>query len=216
MAPLQPDPSETHAVIPCRGMDGRCPNTLLCDPGLAREVEDVVARSGWPEFLAERLKGPPRPHHRFRIALAGCANSCSQPRIMDFSLVRACAPRPPLACEACGVCATACPDQALEMPGGDAPPLLHASRCLACGLCIRACPGGEMAVAAEGFRVLVGGKLGRRPCLAAELPGLYEREEALEVLRVLLEAWMAAWRPGLRLGDVANEIIPGLPRAGPR
>ena len=213
-------PSDTHAIIPCLGVCGDCPNTLLCDPGLALEMEAMASRSGWPEFLAKRVDGPIRPHQQFRIAVAGCANGCSQPHIMDFALIRAWVPFLPPECEACGACAGACPDRALKMPGPvphmskDAPPLLDPNRCLACGRCVRACPSKVVAVKQEGFRVLVGGKLGRRPRLASELPGLYGREQALLVLRAVLEGWMTAWRPGLRLGDVAEEIIPELPLAG--
>ena len=209
----QNNPPDTHSITPCRGIGGDCPNTLLCDPDLTREMEAMVSLSNWPDFLAERMRGPIRPHHQFRIAVAGCANGCSQPHIMDFALIRAYTPRPPLECEACGACAETCPDRAITMPGNGAAPLLDTGRCLGCGRCIRACPTGVMTVKHEGVRVLVGGKLGRRPRLATEMPGLYQREEALLVLEALLKGWMAAWRPGLRLGDVVQDIIPGLPLA---
>jgi anaerobic sulfite reductase subunit C len=205
---------DTHAILPCRGTCGDCPNTLMCDPALAPEMEAIVSLSGWPEFLTKRVGSPIRPHHQFRIAVAGCANGCSQPHIMDFALIRACVPCPPLECEACGACVEACPDRVLKMPGQGVAPLLDSDRCLHCGRCVRACPSRVMAVKQEGFRILVGGKLGRRPRLASELPGLYHREEALLVLRVLLEIWMAAWRPGLRLGDLASEMISKLPMPG--
>ncbi len=220
MPQSQHGPPDTHAIIPCRGVCDDCPNTLLCDHGLVPEMETIVSLSGWPEFLTERVGNPVRPHHQFRIAVAGCANGCSHPHIMDFALIRACVPCPPLECEACGACAEACPDRAITMPGpvphmlNDAPPLLDSSRCLNCGRCVLACPSKVLAVKQEGFRILVGGKLGRRPKLALELPGLYQREEALLVLRALLKGWMEVWRPGLRLGDVACEIIPKLPLAG--
>jgi anaerobic sulfite reductase subunit C len=207
------DPPDTHAITPCRGVCGDCPNTLLHDPSLVQEIETIVLRSGWPEFLTEHLSGPIRPHHQFRIAVAACANGCSQPHIMDFALIRASAPRSPLECEACGACVEACPDRALAMPGKGAPPLLDSSRCLNCGRCVRACPSKVMGVKQEGFRILVGGKLGRRPKLAAELSGLYQREKVLLVLEALLKGWMAAWRPGLRLGDVVEEVIQELPLA---
>lgn len=61
-----------------------------------------------------------------------------------------------------------------------------------------------MTVAARGFRVLVGGKLGRRPCLARELEGLYTPEQALRILNACLRAHQETWRPGLRFADVVT------------
>lgn len=199
------DPS--FDIRSCRGAAGGCRFALSApDHDPLRELALTVAATGWPNFLRENTNSRINHHARLNLALAACPNGCSRPQVADFALVRARLPRLPDAsagCGACGQCEGACPDAAIAMDNGL--PLLDTAACLACGQCRRACPEGAIGVASEGWRIMVGGKLGRRPRLAMELPGLHGLQAAMGCLAALTEAFMAAHRPGLRVADLVAQ-----------
>ena len=56
--------------------------------------------------------------------------------------------------------------------------------CQKCGRCIAVCPSGTIKQGQKGFRVQLGGRLGRHPRLGMELPGILKPEQVLEVLRL--------------------------------
>lgn len=176
----------------CRGVEtGECPHVQpLGDPELADKLAAVVRESGWSERLRATLPEKIHRHRRLNIVLAGCANGCSRPAIADLGLLRARRPSlaRPEACVSCGVCVEACPDKALEAHEGR--PFMNAARCLACGHCIDQCPEGALAAEAEGWRAQIGGRLGRRPRLAEELPGLFDDAQALDLARRAIERLM--------------------------
>ena len=73
--------------------------------------------------------------------------------------------------------------------GGD--PIIDREKCLSCGQCISVCPGGVLGAETKGYRILLGGKLGRRPQLARELEGIYSKEEALRVVDRCLDHYLS-------------------------
>lgn len=193
-------PLPAHAIKVCRGAV-RCPHAVAGSDQTAA-LEAVVAASGWPAFLAGRTH-PIRHHHQFRITVASCPNGCSQPHIADFGLVGAARiGLDPEACSECGLCLAACAEKALSLDAGIR---LDRSLCLHCAACARVCPTGALRVDGAGYRVLIGGKLGRHPRLAHEL-GTFELPQALDILGRVLRLLMEHHRPGLRLGDLVEEI----------
>ncbi|QJT10995.1 4Fe-4S dicluster domain-containing protein [Oceanidesulfovibrio marinus] len=196
----------TYRIEPCRGCSGQCPHALPAPEGFTRSIDAAVAASGWPVFLNDACAPrPPRHHEQFRIAVACCANGCSRPHIADIGLIFSQRPAVPESCSGCGACIAACPDKALA-PGPDGAPSLDHSRCLACGKCIAACPEGAMTVAESGCRFMVGGKLGRRPRLATELPGLLDPRLLPGRVSGWLEVFIAGYEPGLRFGDLVGRM----------
>jgi len=181
----------------CRGVRGECPNALPLPEDLLPRLDATLAASPWLQELAARRKSGLRPHQLFRVAVSACANGCSRPQVADLGLLGACRPQAPEACSGCGACVQACPDGLVEMacaPGGQTP-VIDAGGCLDCGQCVRACPEGSMTAAATGLRVQLGGKLGRRPLLAAELPGVLDAGMAVFALErslAALHAWNSA------------------------
>jgi len=73
-----------------------------------------------------------------------------------------------------------------------------------CGACIRACPRGTLQELRHGYRILVGGRLGRHPQLGTELSGIYDETESLELVRRIVSWYLANARVGERLADVLN------------
>jgi len=88
----------------------------------------------------------------------------------------------------------------LEEP--DASPIIDFSLCVACGQCIAVCPTGTLAVNKQGYRILLGGKLGRHPMLASELPGIFTEEETLAIVARCITYYKAHSRNGERFADL--------------
>jgi dissimilatory sulfite reductase (desulfoviridin) alpha/beta subunit len=64
------------------------------------------------------------------------------------------------------------------------------------------CPTGTIVKGAQGYRVLVGGKLGRHPRLASELEGIHSKEEAFRLVEKCLDHYMEHNREGDRFGQI--------------
>jgi len=76
------------------------------------------------------------------------------------------------------------------------------SKCDGCGQCIPACTTGTLQEAAHGYRILVGGKLGRHPRLGRELSEIYGLEEALKVIDRCLDHYQRNCLSGERFGEI--------------
>lgn len=203
----------THAVSQCRGgQSGSCPFRLESPEDLVARLEAAVLASGWPEFLRSELGGEIRHHHVFQISVASCANGCSRPHIADLGLIAAVELAfDPVRCNGCGRCVESCPDQAIALVSRDSGENLvrvDQERCLGCGRCVAACASAShepaLTTARTGFRVLLGGKLGRRPVLARELEGLQSAEQATRILASCLRAHREGWSPGSRFADLVS------------
>ena len=176
---------------------------------LLAALRGAMENSGWPAFAAEKTGGVIRRHDAFSVALAGCANACSNPHIADLGLVAvwrpeinapACAGK--LACakgDAAAPCAAACPESAVKFVSRK--PSIDRKTCLDCGRCIKACPHLALSSGPRGWRVYVGGRLGRHPRLAAAMPGLVQSRELPQILAACLDLHMKHHRPGTRFGD---------------
>lgn len=204
-----------YQVETCFGRNG-CPNRVTMDDGLAEALEQALARRNLKGFLKERVEGPLKMHHEFRVSVADCPNACSRPQIVDFGVIGAC--RPTLTgetCTRCGACVEACQERAVELPddAGDRPRIIE-KLCVGCGKCVSVCPFGTIGEARRGYRVLIGGKLGRHPRLAREMPGIYNAREVLDFLHRCLEITFAHNRRGERFGEVLDRtgwesVMPG-------
>jgi len=189
--------TKLYTIERCRN----CPNAIVD----MERVEEIITRIfnevQFDQRQKDRLQTDRPLHHQiFRAAIAGCPNSCSQPQIKDFGVQGQMAPAPGEGCDLCGVCAAACPDRCIDLCGDG--PVIDQTRCLNCGVCIRLCPTGAMRVSGQGYRVLAGGKLGRRPRLATVELELAGDKELGECLRDLLKLLFHHGSPGERLGQI--------------
>ncbi len=191
-------------VETCFGPSG-CPNRAIEDNDFAQELEERFQRRNWREFLKGRVTGPLKMHHEFRISLSDCPNACSRPQIADIGLIGLRQPRiTSAACSRCRDCVEACREEAISLPETSEGPVLDGDKCLACGQCLEVCPTGTLGQAARGYRILLGGKLGRHPQLGRPLEGIFSKEEALDLVDRYLDFYQEHSQGGERLGALLN------------
>ncbi len=185
-------------LVRCRG----CHNTVIDPADVAKTIIDALESVEFEKRLAARLNKPRPLHHELmHLAIAGCPNGCTQPQIKDFAAVGQVVVDAGPGCTRCGACVKACPDDCISL-GGDGP-VLDRDLCLNCGLCQKACLEGVLTAAGRGCRVLAGGKLGRRPRLAATMVPVASREQVADSVRECAELFLARGRLAycLRTGE---------------
>jgi len=183
---------------------GGCPNSLMDVSELSDRIEEILLKENIRFFLKEKVEGPLKFHHEFRVSISGCPNACSRPQIVDIGIIGASIPGiSGDNCSQCGECKRACKEDAVSLNSGL--PCIDDSKCISCGQCIRACPEGIIDECRKGFKILIGGKLGRHPRLAVEIPGIFSIEETLEKVRLLIRFYKDKSVEGERFGAVLEK-----------
>ncbi len=205
------EPTPAYSVETCMGSDS-CPNNLIKDYQLVEQLERMLAERNLAAFFRKKVKGPLKFHHRFSIVIAGCPNACSRPQIADLGIIGVSQPRTSEEpCSGCGACVENCPDQAITLGEDGRTPEISTPPCLACGQCSQTCPTGTLIERERGFRLLVGGKLGRHPQLGRELAGIYSATETLTVAGTCLDIFQQHNQHGERFGEVLHRLGPQSP-----
>jgi dissimilatory sulfite reductase (desulfoviridin) alpha/beta subunit len=186
----------------CFGPNG-CPNRAAISDGLLQKIEALLKAQDLLGFLKTHVEGELKFHHEFRISLADCPNACSQPQIKDIGIIGACTPgltdEP---CTLCEACVQACKENAITLETAQESPQIDMDACLYCGKCIQACPTGTIDEGTKGYRVQLGGKLGRHPRLARELPGIFSEEQVLGIVTECLQFYKRNSKHGERFGEI--------------
>lgn len=191
-----------YQIETCFGPSG-CPNRAVISDDLIERIESIVKNEDLLAFLEQTVKGDLKFHHEFRITLADCPNACSQPQIKDIGILGACAPAiTEEACTLCEACVEACKEDAIRLDHEPDGPVIDDVRCLYCGKCIGACPSGTIVEGKKGYRIQLGGKLGRHPQLARELPGIYDENQVLEIVQECLDFYKKNSKHGERFGQI--------------
>ena len=191
-----------YQVETCFGPSG-CPNRAVVSDRLLEQIESLLKKEDLLGFLKEHVKGDLKFHHEFRVTLADCPNACSQPQIKDIGIIGACSPELTTeACSQCEACVEACREDAITLTSEDEFPQIDYGKCLYCGKCMQVCPTGTIVEGTKGFRVQLGGKLGRHPQLAKELPGIYNEEQVLLIVKECLQFYKQTSKQGERLGQI--------------
>ena len=182
--------------------EGGCPNAIVSG-GIQKKIEEMLQKEDLLGFLKNRADGEVRFHHEFKITVSDCPNACSQPQIKDIGIIAAKAPRlTGNECVRCMECVRTCKENAILFNEPDVFPALDVARCVSCGQCITACPTETLHAKKQGYRILLGGKLGRHPRLASELTGIFTEEETLAIVNRCITYYKAESGRGERFADL--------------
>lgn len=183
---------------------GNCPNSVVDSGPLIKDIQALMKEAKILSFLKSEVHGDLKFHHEFRVCLSDCPNGCSQPQIADIGIIGAGVPgittKP---CSSCEACVFVCPEQAVILK--DTGPEVD-NTCLYCAKCVAACPSGTIEVVKAGYRVLLGGRLGRHPRLGMEVPGILSPDEVLDFVRRCLTFYKTHSKDGKRFSHVLESL----------
>jgi anaerobic sulfite reductase subunit C len=201
-----------YQIETCFGQSG-CEHRIAADTELVSRLEALLSAQDLKSFLKDRVLGPLKMHHEFRVTVADCPNGCSRPQISDLGIV---AVQEPLvsdaACTGCRSCVNACAEDAITLADDAQRPSIDPAGCLMCGDCARACATGTIVGGREGYRLLLGGKLGRHPQLGRPLDSVLSATEILPAVEQCMCLYKAHNQRGERFGEILNRI--GFPFLG--
>lgn len=190
----------------CFGTSG-CPNPAMDSRRLLERLDEILKGAKFRSFLEEHVQGGLKHHHEFRVTVSDCPNACSQPQIKDIGIIGASEPvltEEP--CSLCRACEEACIEDAVRLNESEEIPKFDLDRCVLCGRCIRACPTGTIAIGSQGYRILLGGKLGRHPRLAQELAGMFDEDAVIDILKKCIKYYKQNSRHGERFAEILKNI----------
>lgn len=183
-------------VVSCKG--------TTCQYGLI----DTYALS---EKIHERFyvgyHNMPLPH-KFKIAVGGCPNNCVKPDLNDLGVVGQRVPVPDTEkCRGCKKCQIEknCPIHAAKLEDGRIS--IDPDACNHCGRCKGKCPFGAVEEYREGYKILIGGRWGKKTACGRPLPRLFTREE--EVMTVIDRAILLFREEGIageRFADTVTRL----------
>lgn len=195
---------------------GGCPNRANSGKVLLERIEVLLKKENLLDFLKERVHGDIKYHHEFRVTLAECPNACSQPQIKDIGILGAVVPKITCGeCTRCEACIETCIENCIEISNKRTLPEIDHARCLKCGRCVDVCPSGTIVAETKGFRIQLGGKLGRHPRLARELHGIFSGEEVLSIVNDCIAFYKRNSKHGERFAEIfsshGHEFYFGIP-----
>ena len=186
----------------CFGPSG-CPNTIGSSQQMVEHLDALLKRADLKSFLESLGIRDLKFHHEFRVTVAECPNACSQPQIKDVGIITACLPAlTEVECTQCEACVDACKENAISIDSDNESPVIDMPCCVACGQCIPVCPTGTLTEGAKGYRVQLGGKLGRHPQLAREMPDIYDQATILQIVQACVDLIKAKSTHGERFGQL--------------
>ncbi|MBS0014423.1 MAG: sulfite reductase, partial [Desulfobacterales bacterium] len=110
----------------------------------------------------------------------------------------------------CGQCVETCKEDAVFLDVNQQMPQIDGARCLDCGQCAGVWPTQTIQTVKRCHKVLLGGKLGRHPRLAQPLPGCYDADEVLDIVRRCVDFYKQHSTGGKRFARLAAESGPEL------
>ena len=194
-----------YRVETCFGSN-QCPNSIDIDKHLTEKITRLLKSKNILDFLKKNTKGKIKFHQEFKVSISFCPNSCSRPQIADIGLIAAVKPAVNTDnCNNCGACGKICVDNAVIFNKNSDFPMISSDLCMKCGQCIKACKKDGMISTKKGFRVLMGGKLGRHPRLGIELPGIYSSDEALRIIDKSVRLMMSQKNNAKRFSEILTK-----------
>ncbi len=191
--------AHSHIQV-CRGSNF-CSNAIIDEDLIIRQMHlsaKSVEYCRYPNGIIDETV----PKHRFfSVSVSFCPNACSRPQIADFGVIAATiVNKTKSPCSNCNACVEACRESAIDMSSGT--PEIDDKKCLHCGSCASVCPSGTLQSSDRGFRVFIGGRMGRHPRFASELPGIYNTAGVVELFQICFSIYNEHFNTGLRFGEM--------------
>ncbi|MDY0132948.1 MAG: sulfite reductase [Desulforegulaceae bacterium] len=194
-----------YSLEACFG-EKNCKNAIKGSPDFLNKIESLLVKKDILSFLKKNSKGQIKFHQEFKISVSFCPNSCSRPQIAGIGLIAASKPvitKEP--CIQCMECVKVCRERAVFFKQGSL--IIDYGKCLYCSDCIKKCPTSTIAETKKGFRVLVGGKLGRHPRLGRDLGEIYSENQVLKIINSAADFMVSQKKGAKRFSDIFNEEI---------
>ena len=167
--------SLVRPVVACKGTT--CQYGLLDSFGLSNRIHEKF-------YIG--YHGVTLPH-KFKIAVGGCPNNCVKPDLNDVGIVGQRVPMIDYSkCRGCKVCQVEknCPIQVAQMLDGKIH--IDPNACNNCGRCKGRCPFGALEEYQEGYKILIGGRWGKKVAHGIPLTRIFTSED--EVMDVIEKA----------------------------
>ena len=167
--------SLVRPVVACKGTT--CQYGLLDSFGLSNRIHEKF-------YIG--YHGVTLPH-KFKIAVGGCPNNCVKPDLNDLGIVGQRVPMIDYSkCRGCKVCQVEknCPIQVAQMVDGKVS--IDPNACNNCGRCKGRCPFGALEEYQEGYKILIGGRWGKKVAHGIPLTRIFTSED--EVMDVIEKA----------------------------
>ncbi|MCI7098676.1 MAG: C-GCAxxG-C-C family protein [Lachnospiraceae bacterium] len=166
--------SKVRPVVACKG--------TTCQYGLCDtyDLSEKIHQRFFKGYADVKLP------HKFKIAVGGCPNNCVKPDLNDFGIIgQRMMEYDPELCKGCKKCAVekACPIHVASVKDGR---LDVSTDCNHCGRCLGKCPFKAVTPGNYGYRVVIGGRWGKKTAIGQPLNKIFTSEE--EVMSVLEKA----------------------------
>ena len=181
----------------------RVRNIIAC-PGSAECNYGVIDTYGLGGMLDKEFFGEDMPV-KIKFAVTGCPNACAKPQENDFGVMGVL--KPGLYtddCTACGTCTFMCPEKAFIIEGTKVKILWD--KCNLCGACVGACPTDLIFEEWKGYKLFVGGKIGKHPKLGREMAIVKSPEETVAIFRKIIDWSKKNTNVGERFGDCLDRV----------
>lgn len=188
--------SRVRPVVSCKG--------TTCQYGLCDtyDLSEEIHQRFYKGYYDVKLP------HKFKIAVGGCPNNCVKPDLNDLGIIGQRIPGyQEELCKGCKVCTVekTCPVKASKLDDGKM--AIIAEECNNCGRCISKCPFGAVDDGAYGYKVVIGGRWGKRSAHGIPLSKVFtSKEEMLSVIEKAILLFREQGKTGERFSDTIARL----------
>jgi hypothetical protein len=188
--------SKVRPVVSCKGTT--CQYGLIDTFAMSEEIHERFYHGYYDVKLP----------HKFKIAVGGCPNNCVKPDLNDLGIIGQRIPEIDFSkCRGCRICQIekACPVSAAKLSDG----LIHIDNagCNHCGRCVGKCPFGAVAGGANGYKIYIGGRWGKKTAMAHSLDKIFtDKEEVLSVVEKAILLFREQGITGERFADTVSRL----------
>lgn len=146
--------------------------------------------------------------HKFKIAVGGCPNNCVKPSLNDIGVFGQLVPVVDEdMCNGCKKCQVekGCPMGAAKVVDGVIE--LDKEICNNCGRCVGTCPFDAIEEGKQGFKIVIGGRWGKKIAIGKELNKIFfSEEEVLSIIEKSILLFREQGKTGERFADTIARI----------